>query len=71
MNWSPVPCHPALSRYLRRHIEELGTASDGRLSRGERGRDLSESVHGRVWQGARLLAFTPAEDAAPIAGRPL
>ena len=66
----PVPCHPALSRYLRQHIEEFGTARDGRLFRGERGGDLSESVYQRAWQGARLLAFTPAVAASPLAGRP-
>ena len=66
----PVPCHPALTRYLRRHIEEFGTAPDGRLFRGERGGDLSESVYQRAWQGARLLAFTPAMAASPLAGRP-
>ena len=66
----PVPCHPALTRYLRHHIGEFGTAPDGRLFRGERGGDLSESVYQRAWQGARLLAFTPAMAASPLAGRP-
>jgi integrase len=66
----PVPCHPDLTRYLRWHISEFGTAPDGRLFRGERGGDLSESVYGRVWQGARLLAFTPALEASPLARRP-
>jgi integrase len=66
----PVPCHPALTHYLRRHIEEFGTAPDGRLFRGERGGDLSESVYQRAWQGARLLAFTPTMAASPLAGRP-
>jgi integrase len=66
----PVPCHPALTRYLRRHIAEFGTAPDGRLFRGERGGDLSESVYQRAWQGARLLAFTPAVAKTPLAGRP-
>jgi integrase len=66
----PVPCHPVLTRYLRHHIAEFGTAPDGRLFRGERGGDLSESVYQRAWQGARLLAFIPALAAAPLAGRP-
>ena len=61
----PVPCHPALTRYLRHHIGEFGTAPDGRLFRGERGGDLSESVYQRAWQGARLLAFTPATGGIP------
>jgi integrase len=66
----PVPCHPALTRYLHRHISEFGTAPDGRLFRGHRGGDLSESVYGRVWQGARRLAFIPAIASSPLAGRP-
>jgi hypothetical protein len=60
-----VPCHPAQTRYLRRHIEEFGTAPDGRLFRGERCGDLSESVYQRAWQGARLLAFTPGRGGIP------
>ncbi len=66
----PVPCHPALTAYLHRHLAEFGTTRDGRLFRGERGGDLSESVYGRAWQGARLLAFTPAVASSPLAGRP-
>ena len=66
----PVPCHPALTRYLRGHIGQFGTAPDGRLFRGYRGGDLSESVYQRAWQGARLLAFTPAVAFSPLAGRP-
>jgi integrase len=66
----PVPCHPALTRYLHWHISQFGTAPDGRLFRGERGGDLSESVYGRAWKGARLLAFTPVLAASPLAGRP-
>jgi len=66
----PVPCHPALTKYLHWHIGEFGTAPDGRLFRGERGGDLSESVYGRAWQGARLLAFTPAVANSTLARRP-
>lgn len=61
----PVPCHPALTRYVRQHLSQLGTAPDGRLFPGERGGDLSESVYGCVWQGARLLAFPLALTASP------
>jgi integrase len=66
----PVPCYPALTHYLHWHVAEFGTAPDGRLFRGYRGGDLSESLYGRVWQGARRLAFTPAVAASPLAGRP-
>jgi integrase len=66
----PVPCHPALTRYLHAHIAEFGATPDGRLFRGDRGGDLSESVYGRVWQGARRLAFTPIVASSPVASRP-
>jgi integrase len=66
----PVPCHPALTGYLHQHIAQFGTAPDGRLFRGERGGDLSESVYGRVWQGARPLALPPVLAASPLARHP-
>jgi integrase len=66
----PVPCHPALTRYLHQHIAQFGVSPSGRLFRGDRGGDLSESVYGRIWHGARLLAFTPAVASSPLAGRP-
>jgi integrase len=65
----PVPCHPALTHYLQVHLAEFGATADGRLFRGDRGGDLSESVYGRVWQRSRPLAFTPAVVASPLAGR--
>jgi integrase len=66
----PVPSHPALTGYLHRHIDQFGTAPDGRLFVGERGGDLSESVYGRAWQSARHLAFTPVIASSPLARRP-
>jgi hypothetical protein len=65
-----VPCHPTLARYLLAHLRQFGTARDGRLFRGERGGDLSESVYNRVWDQARSLALPPALSRTPIAGRP-
>ena len=66
----PVPCHPALTHYLHRHIQEFGVSSDGRLFRGARGGDLSESTYTRVWRGARLLAFTPSTVNSTLARHP-
>jgi hypothetical protein len=48
-----VPTPPVLTRMLRRHLHQFGTAPDGRLFRGARGGMLSESVYGRAWHAAR------------------
>ena len=64
------PGRDSLTRYFHQHIAEFGTAPDGRLFRGERGGDLPESVYGRAWHGARLLAFTPAVASSSLARRP-
>ena len=66
----PVPVSPALVRLLRKHIAEHGTAPDGRLFQGEGGGLLSDTVYGRAWEKARQTAFTPAEEASPLAERP-
>lgn len=67
----PVPCPPELSKILRWHLAEFGTAPDGRLFRAVRGNGLvSDSVYGRIWHKARKAALTPAEVASPLAGRP-
>jgi integrase len=55
---------------LRRHLNQHGTAPDGRLFRGTRGGILSESVYGRVWHTARHTALGPALAATPLACRP-
>lgn len=65
-----VPISPALGRLLRKHIAEHGTAPDGRLFRDESGGLLSDTVYGRIWEKARQSAFTPAEQASPLAVRP-
>jgi len=66
----PVPCPPPLTALLQTHLAEFGTAADGRLVRGVRGDDLSDSTYGRVWKKARELALTPEEAASPLARRP-
>ena len=66
----PVPCPPPLTELLQAHLAEFGTAADGRLVRGVRGSDLSDSTYGRVWKKARELALTPEEAASPLARRP-
>jgi hypothetical protein len=55
---------------LREHIEQFGTAPDGRLFRNERNGIIGSTTYSRVWEEARRLAFTPAQVASPLAGRP-
>jgi integrase len=65
-----VPIPPWLVRILRAHINEFGTADDGRIFRNERGGIIGSTTFSRVWEEARQLAFTPAQVASPLAGRP-
>jgi integrase len=62
-----VPIPPILTGMLRRHLDQHGTASDGRLFRGSM---LSESVYGRIWHAARLSALGPELAATKLARRP-
>jgi integrase len=65
-----VPIPPALVTLLRAHLKEYGTSPDGRLFRTARGRPLRDSAYSAVWQAARSAAFTPAQQASPLARRP-
>lgn len=65
-----VPCPPALTQILHRHLGQFGTGPDGRLFHGARGGPVPESTYGEVWRTARHQALTPAEAASPLAGRP-
>ncbi|MEU4513852.1 hypothetical protein AB0G05_30495 [Nonomuraea wenchangensis] len=66
----PVPIPPELVKILREHIAEYGTGDDGRIIRSERGGVVASTAYTEVWQAARLLAFTPAQVASPLAKRP-
>jgi integrase len=65
-----VPIPPELVVILRAHLDEFGTAKDGRLFFTERGSVVPSSTYWRVWSEARALAFTPAQVASPLAARP-
>lgn len=52
------------------HIEEFGVAPNGRLFRNERDGIIGSTTYSRVWEEASHLAFTPAQVASPLAGRP-
>ncbi|WP_344832060.1 hypothetical protein [Nonomuraea dietziae] len=60
-----VPIPPELVTILRAHLEEFGTAPDGRMFRNERGGVLGASTYSRAWEEARRLAFTPQQVASP------
>ncbi|MCI3276263.1 tyrosine-type recombinase/integrase [Streptomyces cylindrosporus] len=66
----PVPIPPAFVRLLRSHIEQFGTAPDGRLFRTNRNGLVQESGYGEVWAKARATALTPEEVATALARRP-
>jgi integrase len=65
----PVPIPPELVAVLRWHLEEFGTAPDGRLFR-QPGGGVSSSTYTQVWRAARALALAPDQVASPLASRP-
>jgi integrase len=65
-----IPIPAVLTSMLHRHLDEHGTAPDGRLFQGARGGHLSESVYGRAWHTARHTALGPDLAATPLARRP-
>lgn len=64
----PIPQH--LVATLRAHIQEFGTAKDGRLFRNERGGVIGSTTYTRAWQEARQLALTAQQVTSPLAGTP-
>lgn len=66
----PVPIPPELVAILRWHLEEFGTAPDGRLFRQPGGGVVGSSTYTRAWRSARVLAPTPDQAASPLAARP-
>jgi hypothetical protein len=65
-----VPIPPPLVRMLREHLEEFGTADDGRLFQSERGNVIAASSYSRVWKRARELGLLPEQVASVLAARP-
>jgi integrase len=76
-----VPACPDLVGLLRRHIDEFGTGSDGRLFvtrtgrfgrpvAGPYGSPVSTNSYGRVWRKAREKALSKPHVETPLAGRP-
>jgi integrase len=65
-----IPIPPVLAGMLRAHIGRYGTGPGGRLFRTARGGPINDTGYGEVWQRARPLALTPAQQASPLARRP-
>ena len=65
-----VPIPPELVELLRAHIEQVGTAPDGRLFRSESGNPLQPSTWWQVWQKVRAASLTPEQLASPLMKRP-
>jgi integrase len=65
-----IPIPPVLVTMLRTHIARYGTSPGGRLFRTARGGPLNDTGWGEVWQRARPVALTPAQQASPLARRP-
>lgn len=66
----PVPIPPTLVTMLRAHVNEFGTATDGRLFTNERGGLVGSSTYWRVWRDAREYALPPELQVSILGGRP-
>jgi hypothetical protein len=62
--------HPSWVTMLREHVQEHGTAPDGRLFQTYRGGIFLPSTLWHVLQKARMQVFTPAQPASPLIRRP-
>jgi integrase len=65
-----IPIPPVLVGMLRGHIARYGTGPGGHLFRTARGGPLNDTGWGEVWQRARPVVLTPAQQASPLARRP-
>ncbi|MEZ0108591.1 integrase [Catenulispora sp. EB89] len=65
-----VPACPELVLHLRAHIDEFGTASDGRLFVRADGGPLRYATFANVWSRTRDTVLSPAQYESPLAKRP-
>jgi integrase len=65
-----VPAPPELVAHLRRHVEQFGTADDGRLFVGTKGGDVRYGSFASIWSRARKAALTDAQFNSPLGKRP-
>ncbi|MFI6526589.1 tyrosine-type recombinase/integrase [Streptomyces uncialis] len=66
----PVPVPPVLVRILRAHIEQFGTAPDGRVFQNAKGNYIDTSAYNITWNRAREAALTLDEHTLELAKRP-
>ncbi|MFB7422587.1 tyrosine-type recombinase/integrase [Streptomyces hydrogenans] len=66
----PVPIPPVLVAILQAHLNDFGTAKEGRVFGNERGGVVGSSTYWRVWEEARKYALPPERTDSPLAGRP-
>jgi len=65
-----VPAHPELVTYLRAHIDQFGTAPDGRLFVRADGNNIRYATFANLWSKARKAALTTEEFNSPLGKRP-
>ena len=65
-----VPAHPELVAHLPNHIEQFGTAPDGRLFASADGQDVKYSSFSQIWSQARKAALTKSQFNSPLGKRP-
>jgi integrase len=65
-----VPACPQLVAHLRAHIDEFGTAEDGRLFVRADGGPVRYATFANVWCRTREAVLSPAQCASPLAKRP-
>lgn len=65
-----VPAHPELVAHLRNHMEQFGTAKDGRFFVRANGEDVRYSSFASIWSRARKAVLTEAQFNSPLGKRP-
>ncbi|MBS2553449.1 hypothetical protein KGQ19_42015 [Catenulispora sp. NL8] len=65
-----VPACPQPALHLRAHIEESGTAEDGRLFFRADGGPLGYATFASVWSHTRETVLSPTQCESPLAKRP-
>ncbi|GAA1990322.1 tyrosine-type recombinase/integrase [Catenulispora subtropica] len=65
-----VPACPQLVAHLRAHVDEFGTAQDGRLFTRADGGPLRYATFASVWARTRQAVLSPVQCDSPLAKRP-